>query len=64
MPLLSKDKRHREEDRIYIYDGLVYILRKLEKKVILIHYNNTDAGYRGIGSTIERIIRIFYFPAL
>jgi Integrase zinc binding domain len=51
----------RKEDGFILYDGVIYIPAKMRTRVIRGHYSNIVEGYPGIGSTIERIQRKFYF---
>jgi Integrase zinc binding domain len=51
----------RKEDRFILYDGVIYILAKMRTRIIRGYYSSIAEGHPGIGSTIERIQRKFYF---
>jgi Integrase zinc binding domain len=51
----------RKEDGFILYDGVVYIPAKMRTRIIRGHYSSIVEGHPGIGSTMERIQRKFYF---
>ena len=58
---LFKDLMVKKEDRFILYNKVVYILAKVRMKIIRGYYSSIAEGHLGIGSTIERIQRKFYF---
>jgi hypothetical protein len=58
---LLKDLTIKKEDGFILYNRVVYILAKVRIKIIKGHYSGIAKGHLGIGSTIERIQRKFYF---
>ena len=54
----------RDEQGMFLFQGLVYVPVTKRKKVIETHHDTREAGHRGVEGTIERISRNYWFPKM
>ena len=50
------------EEGLLLFNGLVYISSGLRAEIVIKNHEEPMAGHQGIGKTLERISRIYYFP--
>jgi len=59
-----RNKEWREEDRLMLKDGKVYVLKdeELRAEVIRLHHDTPVGGHGGQWKTVELVTRNFWWP--
>ena len=54
----------KNDNRLLIYRGLIYMPRKLRNNALQEYYNDLIAGYFGIEKIIARLTETYYWPRI